>query len=112
MDLYALTDKAIIQGMGKEIRRRRLERNMSQRDLAKTSGLSLTSVVNAENGCSLSLSSFIPILRAINGLELLESFFAEPEISPIAYAKLAAEQPLRKRASKSKITTSKNQSEW
>lgn len=103
MDVYSLTDGKIIEMIGETMRRFRLERNMSQKDLAKSAGVALSSVASLEKGQSVSLSTLIPILRTLESLQLLSAFTTEPSISPIAYAKLLDGQKQRKRASVSRL---------
>ncbi len=112
MDLYSSTDNAILKRLGEQLRRLRLEQNVSQKDLAKSAGVSLSSVVNIEKGKSISLSTLIPLLRALNSLDLLSGFTKDPELSPIAYAKLIDGQKEKKRASSSKNSNKTIDSEW
>lgn len=111
MDLYALTDNAILEQIAKTLRNCRLEQNISQKDLAKKSGVSLSSIISLEKGQSVSLATFIPLLRSLNALHFLDRLTAEPEISPIAYAKILEGQNKRKRASV-KRNIKNNESEW
>ncbi len=112
MELYSSTDSAILKRMGEQLRRLRLEQNISQKALAKSAGVSLSSIVNIENGKSISLATLIPLLRALNSLDLLSGFTKDPEISPIAYAKLMDGQKEKKRASASKNSNKVIDSEW
>lgn len=112
MDVYALTDKMILSKIGACIRQQRLNRNISQRELAISAGVSVSSVAALERGESVSLKTLIPLLRALSSLYLLSEFLKEPEISPIAYAKLLENQKSRKRASSAKRSNDKTESEW
>jgi transcriptional regulator with XRE-family HTH domain len=114
MDIYAFTDAALLQDIGKKVRQFRLAKNMTQKDLAKFSGVSLSSVASLERGDSVSLMTFVRLVRAVDGLHLFQPFFEKPEISPIAYAKILDAQQKRKRASKSTDTSTQTQteSEW
>jgi transcriptional regulator with XRE-family HTH domain len=114
MDIYAFTDAALLQDIGKKVRQFRLAKNMTQKDLAKFSGVSLSSVASLERGDSVSLMTFVRLVRAVDGLHLFQPFFEKPEISPIAYAKILDAQQKRKRASKSTDTSPQTQteSEW
>ena len=98
VDIYALTYRSIRQKIGEKIREFRLSRNITQRDLAKMAGISLSSMSSIEKGDNVSVSTFISILRSVNGLEMLTPFVQPPEISPIAYAQLMEKQRSRKRA--------------
>ncbi len=98
--------------MGEQLRRFRLEQNISQKYLAKSAGVSLSSVANIERGKSISLATLIPLLRALSALDLLSGFAKEPEISPIAYAKLMEGKKEKKRASSPKNSDKTIDSAW
>lgn len=109
---YALGDRAIVREMGKQLKQMRLNQNITQQQLATTSGLDRVTVSKLENGRAATLLTFVQVLRALNKLELLETFKEEPELSPLQVAEMQASY--RKRAS-SKKQTSKQQtpeSEW
>ena len=112
MDTYSLTDGFILQRIGSTVRRCRLERNVSQKVLAASSGVSLSSVAALERGESVSLLTLIPVLRALNKLEMLQPLLEEPGISPIAYARMLDGQKKRKRASAQKEIGEEYKSEW
>ena len=112
MDIYALTDNMILSKMGETIRIQRLERNISQKELAISAGVSISSVAALERGESVSLKTLIPLLRTLGILHMLSDFFKEPEISPIAYAKYLDSQKTRKRASATKNNNDKAESGW
>ncbi len=94
------------------MRRYRLERDVSQKALAETAGVSLSCVASMEKGLNVSLSSFLQLLRGLHQLHLLSDFLKEPEISPIAYAKMLEGQHKRKRASSLKTVEQENESLW
>lgn len=112
MDLYALTDNMILKKIGENIKRMRLEHNISQKELAESAGVAISSIAALERGDNVSLKTLIPLLRALNSLQLLSDFLKEPEISPIAYAKQLESQKTRKRASATKSNNDKTESEW
>lgn len=112
MDLYALTDNMILKKIGENIKRIRLERNVSQKELAEFAGVAISSIAALERGDNVSLKTLIPLLRALNSLHMLSDFLNEPEISPIAYAKLLDGQKTRKRASATKNSNDKFESAW
>lgn len=112
MDLYSLTDNMILQKIGEFVRRQRLNRNTSQKDLANAAGVSISSVAALECGESVSLKTLIPLLRTLGELHMLAEFLKEPEISPIAYAMQLENKKLRKRASTIKNNNDKTESEW
>ncbi|MBQ8450957.1 MAG: helix-turn-helix transcriptional regulator [Bacteroidaceae bacterium] len=112
MELYALTDNTIIEKIGENIKRLRLEHNITQKELAGSAGIAISSVAALERGENISLKTLIPLLRSLSSLHLLSDLLKEPEISPIAYAKLLDSQKIRKRASATKNNNNKTESEW
>lgn len=112
MDIYALTDNMILSKIGEFIKRQRLEQNITQKELASSAGISISSVAAIERGEGISLKTLIPILRALNSLLMLSDFMKERELSPIAYAKLLESQVSRKRASSDKTKNDKFESQW
>ena len=112
MELYAPTDNMILEKIGENIKRMRLEHNISQKELASSAGVAISSIAALERGENISLKTLVPILRALNSLHMLSDFLKEPEISPIAYAKQLDGQKTRKRASAMKNTNDKSELEW
>ena len=96
MVFVAMTDKAIAKEMGGRLKALRLRLNMKQKDVAESSGLSITAVQGAEKG-ETTIVTLVKVLRALDSLETLDAFIPEPEISPLALAKLEGKK--RKRAS-------------
>ncbi len=95
MDWYSLSDPAVIIEIGKRIKECRLRKNYSQRELALKTGISVLSIQNLEKGNSVTLSSFIVVLRMLKLLENMESLIPEPPISPIELLKLKGKIRLR-----------------
>ena len=73
--------------------------------IAEDAGLNRWTLSKIENGESITLTSLLQVLRALNVLYVLDNFNVVDEISPLAYAKLKKEQ--RERAS-SKTNKSSN----
>jgi transcriptional regulator with XRE-family HTH domain len=94
-----MTDKAIAEVLGRRLNSLRLRKNLSQKEVAISSGLSLKAVQTAEKGES-KLLTYIQILRVLNALDSLESFLPDIGISPLQLAKLKGKQ--RQRASGSR----------
>lgn len=93
-----LSNLQIEKELGKRLKARRLEKNLSQAEVAERSGLSRRTITAIENGEGSTLTTLISLLRALNALDTLESFLPDPGPSPIALLKLQ-EEP-RKYASK------------
>lgn len=90
------TDTEIVQELGDRLRQYRLQRNITQAQLAKSTGLHVNTVKNAELGQDPRLSTVVKVLRGLNRLDALESFLPPPRISPLQLAK--AQNKRRQRA--------------
>lgn len=95
-DLAAMTDSAIVKSLCESIKQMRLNRNMSQAELAKRSGINRVTISRMESGRAATLLTVVQILRALDKLGTLETFRQEPEISPIQMLKIQEHQ--RKKA--------------
>jgi len=87
MDLYTLSDKGIEDEIGSRIRALRLRKNITQKELAEATALSLNVIKSLESGRG-KLSNLIAVLRELGTLDHLNSFIPEPSISPIQLAKM------------------------
>ena len=105
---YAMSDPAIVQEIGTQLKRFRLKANMTQQELADRAGLFRSTISEIENGRIGSVLSLIQMLRGLNQLEVLQSFVLKDEISPLMVAEQQAKY--RKRASHRK--NPKPDSEW
>jgi len=103
-----MSNKAIIMAIGDYIKQQRLAQNKKQVDIAEHSGVNRWTITQIEKGKAISLTSLIQILRALDLLNVFDTFKIEKEISPIELAKL--EKQKRQRA-RSKNST-QNNSEW
>ena len=74
--------------LGKRLKRRRLERNFSQEELAERSGLSRRTITSIEHGEGSTLTTLLAVLRALDALDTLNNFLPDAGISPIAMLKL------------------------
>ncbi|MCD7795502.1 MAG: helix-turn-helix transcriptional regulator [Alistipes sp.] len=102
VERYELTDVQVLQHVGLQLKQMRLEQNITQKELQQLSGVSAFSISSVENGKNTSVLTLIQLLRALRRFDVLEPFFREPQVSPIAYARLMASQPEKKRVVKSK----------
>ncbi|MFM2224212.1 MAG: hypothetical protein RJA07_414 [Bacteroidota bacterium] len=82
-NLYAMTDRAIITSVCNSLRQMRLNKNISQTELAKKSGISRITISRMEIGKAINLLTMVQVLRALDELDLINEFIKEPEISPI-----------------------------
>jgi transcriptional regulator with XRE-family HTH domain len=96
IDRY-LTDETVLSELGSRLERTRLERNLTQRQLAEEAGVERKAVLRIEAGEPVRITSFIRVLRALGLLEALEQLVPEPLPSPIELVKLRGRT--RRRAS-------------
>lgn len=82
------SDATVLDELGSRLARTRLERNVSQEQLAADAGVSKSTVERIETGREVKLSSFVRILRGLDRLEILDQLLPEPLPSPIERAKL------------------------
>ncbi len=97
MSIYGMSDRAILKEIGRRLKRKRLEKNVSQQRLADLAGLNRTTVRDLEHGSPFGVLTLIQILRALGVLEELNSFLPDPGISPLQLAKMKGKE--RRRAS-------------
>ena len=98
----ALTDESILREIGDRLMRTRLERNLTQAQLAGMAGISKRTLERLESGSAATqLTSFIRACRSLGLLERLDLFLPTPKVSPVEQLKLQGRR--RKRASGSKI---------
>ncbi len=106
-----MSDEALLQELGRRIARLRLERNLSQAQLAEQAGISKRTLERLEAGAvSTQLSLFLRVLRQLDLLERLELLLPEPQPSPLAL--LEQQRATRKRASRRRTTNPPSTSTW
>lgn len=82
------TDQEILQEVGGRIRAYRLQRNLSQEELARRAGVNRTTVRDIEGGKDSQLSTLAKLMRALGRLEDLNAFLPLASVSPIQLMKL------------------------
>ena len=103
----AMSDKSLMETIGKFIQSHRLNQNKSQNQVAKTAGISRSTLSLLERGEKVRIDSLIQVLRVLDLLYIMDVFKVEEQISPIEYAKLKKKK--RKHASSRKTDNSKNE---
>jgi len=92
------TDATVLAELGSRLARTRLERNITQAQLAEEAGIGVATLERMERGESARLSSLIRVLRALGLLERLDALVPEPLPSPIERLRLRGSE--RRRASR------------
>lgn len=89
------SDSAILEEVGRRLARTRLERNLSQEQLAAESGVSKATVERLEAGAPIKSTSLIRVLRSLGRLDALDRLLPEPLPSPIERLKLEGKRRRR-----------------
>jgi transcriptional regulator with XRE-family HTH domain len=98
-----VTDAAVLTEIGQRLARLRLEKNLTQVQLAEQAGVSKSTVQRLESGdASPQLSGFIRVCRVLDLMERFDLLVPEPVPSPVEQLKLGGKR--RKRASVPKST--------
>jgi transcriptional regulator with XRE-family HTH domain len=92
------TDEALFNELGTRLAQARLERNLTQAQLATQAGISKRTLERMESGANaMQLSAFIRVCRTLGLLDRFELLLPESAPSPIAQLKLGGRK--RRRAS-------------
>ena len=92
-----LVDDAVLRQLGERLGRIRLQRNLTQAELAIEAGVSKRTVERMEAGGATQLINLVRVCRALGLVEGFETLVPEPMPSPLAQLKLRGKE--RKRAS-------------
>ncbi len=103
----SMSDKSLMETIGKFIQSHRLNQNKSQNQVATTAGISRSTLSLLERGENVRIDSFIQVLRVLDLLYVMDVFKVQDQISPIEYAKLKRNK--RKHASSKKVDNSKKE---
>jgi transcriptional regulator with XRE-family HTH domain len=95
-----LSDEAILAELGERVSRCRLERQLTQADLAEQAGVAKRTVERMESGASAQMSSLIRVLRVLELLPNLDQTI--PAAGPRPMDLLRRKGKVRQRASASR----------
>ncbi len=83
---YFMTNDALLQYLGKQMRQMRMNAQLTQQQLADRAGVARSTVVQIESGKSMRMESVVALLRALNKLEILNNFETQALVSPLLIA--------------------------
>ena len=104
------TDQTILIEIGERLARLRLNRNLTQAELAEQSGISKRTVERLESGEGVQTTSLIRLFRSLGLVPRFDALIPEPVPSPVAQLKLQGET--RRRASKKKSDRVSQRWKW
>ena len=83
-DFYEYSTPELVRLLGSRFKEYRMRCNLTQKEVAEQSGIGLTTIHKFENGTanSLSLSTFILLLRVVGQLNALDDVLPELPESP------------------------------
>lgn len=94
--MEGVTATALAEEIGERLKQARLNRDLTQSEVAELAGVARKTVLNAEKG-KVQLNIMIAILMALDLTEQIDLFLPKQEISPLQLAKLQGKK--RQRAS-------------
>ncbi len=107
-----LSDEAVLVEMGQRLTAARLERRLTQAQLAKAAGVSKRTVERLEDGASAQVTNLVRCLRVLGKLEGLERLLPEPPVNPLDLLSQARARRSRVRGSSSHGVAEPGGSAW
>lgn len=104
-----MTVSAYTEEIGERLKQARLNRDLTQADVARLAGVARKTVLNAEKG-KTQLDTLIAIMMALDLTDHLDLFLPKQEISPLQLAKLQGKK--RQRASGQRREPNEEGPEW
>ena len=92
----SMSDKALSEQIGAFVKYNRLEQNKTQDELSREAGISRSTLSLLEHGETVTIATFIQVLRVLDKLHFMESFTIQKTVSPLALLK--QERGRKKRA--------------
>ncbi|MET3528072.1 helix-turn-helix domain-containing protein [Phenylobacterium koreense] len=105
-----VTDKAILKELGERVEHARLQRNLTQDELASLADISRPTLQRLEAGASAQMTTFVRVLRALELLAGLD--LVAPQVQPSPIEQLDIRGGRRKRASRNQRPAAKSGFKW
>jgi transcriptional regulator with XRE-family HTH domain len=109
MTYQTMSDAAILKEFGARLRRVRLNRNLTQSQLAERAGIGRRTIQKAEDGEVTTLATVIAMLRGLDLLSQLDKFLPEPPLSPTQLARM---QGRKRRRASNRRRANEGSSDW
>lgn len=102
-DYTSSSSTAIASALCQRLEAIRLSQNISQADLARQAGVSRSTMTRIADGKSISLDSFIRVVKALGLADHLAALLPDPSVRPVEMVSHAGKQ--RRRASGKRQST-------
>lgn len=86
MDFLTSSSTAIASALCKRLEEIRLGKNISQAEVAKQAGVSRSTMTRIADGKSISLDSFIRVIKALGLADHLATLLPDPSVRPVELA--------------------------
>lgn len=93
-----MTDETVLQELGARLARRRIDRNITQRELGEQAGVGRAAIQRIETGEPVTTTNLIRVLRSLEMLDALDAAVTPPPASPIQALRLSGRQRRRARS--------------
>lgn len=108
----AMSDPAIVKEICNNLKQIRLNKNLSQAELAKKAGLNRVTISRMEAGRAATLLTLVQVLRALDKLDILDMVKEEAEVSPLQLLKQHEKQRQRASGPRGKSGNQEEEPEW
>jgi transcriptional regulator with XRE-family HTH domain len=99
-----------IQALGHQLEQLRLSKNLSQSAVASEAGVSRRTITRMEAGETVSLDTFIRVLKVYDVADRLAALFPEHTVRPVERVKMGGKQRQRASSVKRRADSAKNNS--
>lgn len=110
INIYGDSDRNIVKEIGAALKNIRLDKNITQQQMANRTGLDRVTISKLENGRAATLLTFVQILRVLDKLDFFAHLNEAISVSPIKVAEAMGKK--RKRASIKNSTSKEYKSSW
>jgi transcriptional regulator with XRE-family HTH domain len=100
MDWHSLSNAQVVMEIGNRLKRERIKKMLTQKQLAVKAGVSLFTVAQIEKGNSVSVNMLVAVMRVLRLLPNLELLLPDQPVSPVALLKQTPKETKRVRQKK------------